>query len=268
MNLLIVALPIEAKPWISQLGLKEDPSFFPYSVFSGKELTLVVSGSGKIRSAMATTFALSRCSSLPEIVWNFGIAADSSKNRKLGSVYLQNKISDWETGKSVYPDMLVNYRIPESSLVTVGKPNENPADGSLVDMEGFGFFLAASKFLPKNRIHSLKIVSDFLESQLLDTKSITTIIEAQIETLQSIVTFIPPTSRSVLDADASAWLDRQIESLRLTETQKKEAQNMFRGFILRGGDWKEISEKFQVSPFDQKEEAKKYYAKLKRLLSA
>jgi len=128
---------------------KKDDKFL---IYENEKIKLIISNQGKINSAIATTYLLSRFEI--EYVLNIGIAGSSDK--KIGAIFLINKINE-----NLFPDILISHPFKESNIICF---DEVVIDGdySLVDMESEGFFKAAIKFLKTHQIFLIKIVSDNL----------------------------------------------------------------------------------------------------------
>lgn len=56
MIFIVTALMLEAAPIIDYFKLKKDMTIHPYSVYKGSDIALIVSGVGKLKSAMAQSF--------------------------------------------------------------------------------------------------------------------------------------------------------------------------------------------------------------------
>jgi len=140
----------EVAPIIKHYKLKKINS--PFDIFKNDEIIVIISGIGKINSAIATTYLLNNYDI--DFIINFGIAG--SKSFKIGEIFLINKIN-----KNLYPDILYSHPFNESEIIC---SDEVVTDGNfkLVDMESEGFFKASTKFLPLENIFILKIVSDNL----------------------------------------------------------------------------------------------------------
>ncbi|EKQ85221.1 hypothetical protein LEP1GSC064_1726 [Leptospira kirschneri serovar Grippotyphosa str. Moskva] len=161
-----VALFAEAKPLIESLGLNilRDKTVFP--VYQNENHTLVISGTGKIHSAMSVVFLLNEFKNqISDSSWilNFGICGARKDISEIGRSFLIHKITDESSFKNVYPDILFHSPISESALRTFDKPIFDDVvpelPNTLVDMEAFGFFTASRKFFSSDRIRVVKIVS-------------------------------------------------------------------------------------------------------------
>ena len=151
------ALELEAGPIIEKLNLKKNTDHHLYNVYTGGDFALIVSGVGKIASAMAATYMLTTLG-VPAFFVNTGIAAGDAGT----GIYLINSITDIGSGRSVYPSMLINMDLPEKPLLTSDSVIEDHLikPDFIYDMEGFGFYLAASKFMTNDRIVLIKYISD------------------------------------------------------------------------------------------------------------
>ena len=104
MRLLItVALHPEARPLITHFGLKQDTTSHAVPIFHRENHALAVSGVGRLKSAIATTYLLSRISSLDDVILlNIGIAGHTQVPKagsvELGDLFLVHKITEQATG--------------------------------------------------------------------------------------------------------------------------------------------------------------------------
>ncbi|MCB0340373.1 MAG: hypothetical protein KDD53_12250, partial [Bdellovibrionales bacterium] len=57
---IVTALHCEAKPIIDHFGLKKDAQSHQFEVFLSDEYLLLISGVGKIKAAIGTTYLLAR----------------------------------------------------------------------------------------------------------------------------------------------------------------------------------------------------------------
>ncbi|EMY11936.1 phosphorylase domain protein [Leptospira weilii str. Ecochallenge] len=172
------ALFPEAKPLIETLGLKILRDKTPFPIYRNEKYILVVSGAGKIFSAMSVVFLLNEFkNSVVDSSWilNFGICGAPKESFKIGESFLIHKIKDEGSSKSVYPDILFKSPIPESVLLTVDKPvfrNEiSELPNTLVDMEAFGFFKLRENSFLRIKFGLLKLFRIILRNWNLKKKS-------------------------------------------------------------------------------------------------
>ncbi len=164
-----VAMQSEARPLISALGLKKNHWTTHFRVYDSTECALIVSGTGKVQSAVSTTFLLAHYPiQKTDFFINFGTCGTTMPDIQPGTVFLANRIRDHETGREVFPDLLYRHGFMEAGLETFGQPVEQHhlnalhPDTGLVDMEAYGAFESARHFLPVHRIAVIKIVLDYL----------------------------------------------------------------------------------------------------------
>jgi nucleoside phosphorylase len=173
MRYIVTALISEAKPIIDFLKLQKiDDKKFP--IFSNKETTLIISGMGKVNSAIATTYLSLKSS---DTIINIGICG--ATNHKIGSLHKIKKIIDKNSQKVIHVSK------EGESLICVETPQNNPNDfkNTLVDMESFGFFQAAKKFVNKENISIFKIVSDKISDTILTPQEVEKLIKPNLESI-------------------------------------------------------------------------------------
>ena len=120
--LIVTALHAEARPLIDAYGMKRDPSTQAFETYLGDETALVVTGVGKVRSAMATAAFLSSHPVTGLTAVNVGIAgAAPGSGWDIGELFLIHKILDASTGKEQFPDLLVRSPLRECALLTVDR---------------------------------------------------------------------------------------------------------------------------------------------------
>jgi hypothetical protein len=141
---IVTALKIEAKPIIEHFKLKPGNG-----IYKNEKINLIITGQGKIKSAINTALLLSRFQ-LPTV--NFGICGSNKYDVNQG--FFIHKIIDTDTSFEYYPDF---FKDNSETLHTVSKINKY---FPLTDMEASGFFEACYKFLNVDDIIVYKIVSD------------------------------------------------------------------------------------------------------------
>ncbi|MBO4636872.1 MAG: hypothetical protein J5685_06975 [Clostridiales bacterium] len=158
------ALPYEAEAIKDSLGLApvKNGHLRRFEDQEG-QISLTVTGTGKTASACAVGYEMGANGSKGDVLINAGIAGGSFS---VGEVFLINRITDNDTGRSFYPDDpgitgscpgLKECGILCSSSVCF--ESDIPAM-SAVDMESSSFFEAASSFTGPNNIHVIKVISD------------------------------------------------------------------------------------------------------------
>jgi adenosylhomocysteine nucleosidase len=164
---LVMATMLEAKPFVSGLGLKEYETL-PFNIFGNDSILLIISGIGKANAAMACTFFIQRNNL--SVLCNMGAAGATDHELKLGECYQIEKViepdrPDLETGipSEHIPDILEG--LPCATLATQDKPVINAEErekvariARLVDMEGASVGQTCKRF--EKPCHLFKFVSD------------------------------------------------------------------------------------------------------------
>ena len=167
---IVTALYIEAKPLISLFNLKKDNTYTKFQVFSNENIKLIISGTGKIKSATALTYLISNKDIKEnDYIINIGFIASSNNNSQLRDIVYVSKIQNAYSDTTFYPEMIYKHNFLEGSLTTFDKIIENKIENvEYIDMEAYGFFQTASIFFKKDKIIILKIVSDILKENVED----------------------------------------------------------------------------------------------------
>ena len=171
MTYIVTALISEAQPIIEFLNLtkKEDKNF---PIFTNHNTTLIVSGMGKINSAIAVTYIKPT-----NKIINVGICGSSA--HEIGNLYKIKKIIDKSSQKVVH----LNQNGETLTCVDTPQNNPNLFKSTLIDMESFGFYQAARKFIDKENILIYKIVSDTISDTILTPKEVHDLITPQLKKL-------------------------------------------------------------------------------------
>jgi nucleoside phosphorylase len=164
MTIIVTALYAEAKPIIEKYRLrKKEDALFP--LYAGQDMLLIISGMTPVASAIATTYILSKNPQTDQIV-NIGICGSTKEKDQPGNCYAIRKIIDTQTDK-VYHLPVKHTSLTYTTIASYSQPQRKKIEKyHLVDMESSGFFSAAGKFLPSEKISLYKIVSDHLDATI------------------------------------------------------------------------------------------------------
>ncbi len=276
--LMTIALHAEAQPVIARFKLKQDSSF-ALPIFRRNDFWLAITGVGRIKSAIATSYLIANVQNWNKaVIFNIGIAGHTKKSGegtvKIGDSFLIHKIMEQTTGKSFLPDIFIKTPLAENSLTTVDHPLKNRdteilATG-LVDMEAAGFFQAASSFLPPHRICCIKVVSDHLDIQRIEKNFVNTLIKQALEDID--LTIAAYQNFSDKKPDVLTNFDLQIIEeiscqLRLTANRKKLLVDQVRTYKLKTGGDLPVLSSFVETTVSTKRESEFYFEKLLRKLS-
>lgn len=191
---IIVALHCEAKPIIEFYKLKKiSDRDLPFPVFVSKDenIYLIVSGVGKVKTAIATTFLYTFTGSKSHGCFlNIGIAG--SKQFSLGDCVSANKITENTTQRHWYPFVALLKNIKQTQLITHDIPQHNYPDSGMLDMEGSAFFQAATCFVSQEQVHVLKIISDNNEATLnqINQESVSLLISKNLSEITKISEYL------------------------------------------------------------------------------
>ena len=243
---IITALSFEAQPLIEHYDLTNVGNPY-FKIYESKDIMLIISGVGKLRSAVATTYLLSQIGHIDRsAAINIGLCGAYNRDCAIGTPILINKIKDMDTRYEYFPDILFSHDMVEGALETHSKvmsredsPKLKGRQGKgFVDMEAAGFFEAASSFLPPHRISCIKIVSDYLEGERIHRKDVVKAIEGavpQVQTIHRVMSQDIENMVDILDANDREYLEDMSRHLRLTVTQRHELFDTAFKYKLRTG---------------------------------
>ena len=188
MRQIIVALKCEAKPIIHRYGLKRLSDQHAFAAYENDDIMLTISGSGKIASAAATSFAHTFTGMRSHSAWlNIGIAGH--RDRAIGQGVLAQKIGNAATGKNWYPPMIIDVPCELENLLTVDKVEENFHENAIYEMEAAGFYETASRFSTAELIHCYKVISDNKRSSVsgISADVVTKLVENKMQDIETIL---------------------------------------------------------------------------------
>jgi len=276
--LLAIALHAEARPVIERFRLKQDASF-ELPVFRRDDFWLTVTGTGSMKSAIATTCLLTRVERDEDtVLFNLGIAGHTQQAEEgpvsVGDRFLANKITERSTGRSFFPDLLARTPLAESVVTTVERPLDRAdawtVEPGLADMEAAGFYQAAATFLPPHRIGCVKVVSDHLETRRLDKNRVGELVAGALDEFEATVAAyrsIDDGGKDVLTgADLQLVEDIRVR-LRLTASRHRMLSNLARSYKLHtGSDLPDLTRFTHVS-VNTRQEGDAQFERLRGILS-
>ncbi|NOQ34865.1 MAG: hypothetical protein GQ569_03115 [Methylococcaceae bacterium] len=185
---IFTALPCEAKPFIAHFKLKKSQTPQPFSIYTGERQVLVVAGSGKISMAAAVAYALAKFPAIENpVLINAGIAGHQTA--ALGELFNAHKITDADSGKNFYPQLITKNTCPSLPVYTVSKPETQYQNDCLYEMEASGFFEIATRFTTAELIQVFKVVSDNQISGIegINAKKVTEWLALQVEEIAAMI---------------------------------------------------------------------------------
>lgn len=265
-----VALGIEAKPIIKYFNLKRDNSIKKLQVFKNERVTLIITGVGILKSAIALTYILSQ-SEIDEddIFLNIGICGAKREKYSIGDIVLCNKIINSELEKSYYPDMVFNHSFKEGSLESFNTPVycEDEVVGDLVDMEGAGLFEATTYFFQSYQLNFIKIVSDYLDREVEQNQ----VEELILKSLPQIDNWLIEREKFKVEKEMDFTLEEKnmveelIKNARFTATMENELKSLLLYYKLQGKNINEILEKYRDVEIKDKRDSKKILEEIKEI---
>lgn len=265
-----VALGIEAKPIIKYFNLKRDNSIKKLQVFKNERVTLIITGVGILKSAIALTYILSQ-SEIDEddIFLNIGICGAKSEKYSIGDIVLCNKIINSELKKNYYPDMVFNHSFKEGSLESFNAPVYcgDEVVGDLVDMEGAGLFEATTYFFQNYQLNFIKIVSDYLDREVEQNQ----VEELILKSLPQIDGWLIEREKFKIEKEIDFSLEEKylieelIKNARFTATMENELKSLLLYYKLQGKNINGILEKYRDVEIKDKRNSKKILEEIKEV---
>ena len=267
---IVTALYIEAKPLISLFNLKKDNSYTKFQVFSNEDVKLIISGTGRVKSATALTYLVSKEDiKKNDYIVNVGFVA-SNKNSQLGDIVYVSKIQNAYSDFDFYPEMIYKHNFLEGSLTTFDSIVEKKIENTeYIDMEAYGFFQTASIFFKKDKIIVLKIVSDILKDKvedrvLVDFKNENLFTESYNNIYKFLVNFKTVNDDSDFTITEQELIKKVLENLRLSDTMTYELFNILRYLKIKYGNI-DILKKYENIEVTSKVQAKKLFEEIKNI---
>lgn len=263
-----VALGIEAKPIIRYFNLKRDNEIKKLQVFKSERVTLIVTGVGILKSAIALTHILSQLEvEEDDIFINLGVCGAKSEKYQIGEIVLCNRIINSELKRSYYPDMIFTHPFNEGSLESFNTPIYcgDEVEGDLVDMEGAGLFEANAYFFQSYQLNFFKVVSDYLDREV-DSGDVEELIEKSLPKIDS---WLIEREKFQVEKEVDfSFEERQefeslVERVRLTTTMEIELKSILIYYKLSGENILNILEKYKNIEIKDKRESKKILEEIK-----
>ena len=268
---IVTALYIEAKPLISLFNLKKDNTYTKFQVFSNENIKLIISGTGKIKSATALTYLISNKDIKEnEYIINIGFIASLNNNSQLGDIVYISKIQNAYSDTTFYPEIIYKHNFLEGSLTTFDKIIDNKIENiEYIDMEAYGFFQTASIFFKKDKIIVLKIISDILKENvkdriLFDFEDDNLFNESYKKIYDFLLKFvnIPTDNKNNFNNNEQDLIKKVLENLKLSDTMTYELFNILKYLKIKYGNI-DILKKYENIEVNSKVQGKKIFEEIK-----
>ncbi len=248
MVFLVTALTLEASPIIRHFRLKKDMSSGAFPVFRGGNLALAVSGTGKMKSAMAVVYLKSLFpQSKNDCLINIGFCGSTCQSLEPGEMALFHKITDRDTGRDYYPDLFYDWGLPRAELSCHSRPvtlndaellfKGNLPDTFFCDMESAGIMEAGKKFFYAHRLVILKIISDRLQPEDLNKELLTGYMTSKLPVLEAVVKSLQEESGTDFEkeSETDTLLEKLAQRYRFTAAMTEKLGAAIRRVRLMGG---------------------------------
>lgn len=230
---LCTALYYEAEAFIKSLNLKKDTSITKFQVFKSDKITLIITGTGKVKASIAVTYVLSKMISKEQcnILINIGTCGSADYSIPIGSTFICNKIIDNDTKLSYYPDIIFKHPFKENSIETFSHVvnNKKQCKCTLVDLESSGIYEAASYFFQPHEIFFIKIVSDYLDSSAIDKNKVRIIINNNLDSIVKWTSFLSENynyNKNILSPKDITLCESVSNNLKFSQYMKDELKNL------------------------------------------
>lgn len=147
-----------------------------------------------------------------------------------GGCYLVNSVTDEDSGRRYYPDMLMGPVLPEAPLITSSSIVTDPKPGYLYDMEASLICAHAMKKLAPSRIAIVKAVSDD-GSRRPSANEVTALLRGYRKEIEQIIEYF---SREPETRDYMPLPETVAEELRLTQYMKCEFEDLVHYCVVSG----------------------------------
>ena len=239
--IIINALRSEARPFIDHFGLQKQMLENELFIYEGTDISCFTTGVGKANVKKRLTSLFENKDLSRSILVNVGIAGGKKEHSEIGKLYLVNKLTDEESARIWFPDMLLQIDLPELPLTTVAKGVTDGGNNfyGLVDMEGAAIFEASVQHLPVHQLHFLKVVSDHMDMVLDNPDYVEKLIADQLPKTIEIMELLQKNGlvkQPLLDEENKKLTERLNKQLKLTVTQQHQLKELVEGYIALNSD--------------------------------
>ena len=217
------ALDCEAETLIHYFKLTEIKQYNLFRLYqsSSKSISLTITGVGKLNAAAAICYHHACLQTSPPDCWiNVGIAGH--KHLQIGEVRLVHKITDAESRKTWYPQILFQAPCATASLTTLSRPSTGYQE-TLFDLEAAGFYEMAMRLGGAELIQVVKTVSDNKDhpASRINKNAVKKLILNNIGVIHNLVNLLEPFSSELKELEKQPSLFRSIiNTFHFTRTEK------------------------------------------------
>ncbi len=219
----ICALKCEARSLIAHYRLKHctDSVSFPLYINPDKQISLTISGVGKINAAAATAFTHAFLYTEKQDIWlNLGIAGH--RELEIGEITLAHKIVDQASQCVWYPQIIFTPSCPSVEILSCDKPATDYTD-ALFEMEAAGFYATACRFASSELVHVIKIISDNQQhpAEKMSESFVAELVKEKIAVIIQIAESLSSLANHLDNSNETPdYYDQIIEQWRFTHAEK------------------------------------------------
>lgn len=265
---IFTALYCEANALIKEMGLVRDNLIHNFQVFhdDNNSVVLTVTGSGKIAAACAVS---SICTHFDangnDFFINYGCCAGIGDVTDNG-LFLCNKITDYDSKRTFYPDLLYRNNLSEAEIATVGSviSDAHGYETGMYDMEASGIYQALGYFAGPHQMSFVKFVSDKGDGENVTQSDIERLSKRYLDgLLQYIGNLQSAALEEKEDYDTEtgdSWIDRVSKDMHCSATMKASFMQLIKYCRLSGTDYKKPAQEMYAAgllPCANKNEGKK-----------
>lgn len=274
MIFICTATYFESENFIKKLSLKKDINITKFQVFKNDDITLIITGVGKIKavSALVHIFSIYKTQS-PSLLINFGICGTSNKKLHIGTTYLCNKLIDNSSKKTYYTDIIYNTPFEETSVETfdtvINSSMNYDITGDLIDMEAVGVYEGGSLFLNTHEIFIIKLISDYLDANSINKPLIKEKINCASDEIINWLNFLSTNLRKVphaISPKEAELISSIADNLKFSTTMKNDFKKELLYFKLSNGYIPDDLKQYSKVPCKSKREGKIYADSIKKKL--
>lgn len=274
MIFICTATYFEGESFIKKLSLKKDINITKFQVFKNNDITLIITGVGKIKatSALVHTFSIYNTQS-PSLLINFGICGASNKKLPIGTTYLCNKLIDNSSKKTYYTDIIYNTPFEEACIETydtiINVPIDYEITGDLIDMEAVGVYEGGSLFLHTHEIFIIKLISDYLDANSMNKPLVKEKINSATDEIINWLNFLSTNLRKVpntISPKEAELINSIADNLKFSTTMKNDFKKELIYFKLSNGYLPDDLNQYSKIPCKSKREGKIYADSIRKEL--
>ena len=270
---IFTALYQEAAPLIRQLHLKKKEIIRKTDVFTdGETLFLALTGSGELNAAVIAAAVLSRLEASQEDALIVYGSAASLKEEIGEGLYQAAKLTDANSGRSYYPDLLYRTGLTETAFLcgsTVYRKGSRTEDEyGLYDMESAAVFHAGKMYLPPHRMFFFRFVSDDGETEKVNAALLESLSERYAGPVVSFIEQLRESEtqkKPVLSEEDEKQIDELAEQLRCSASMKHTLHGYIYYAKLTGLSLKDLRAGLKL-PAENREEGKKILYEIRQFI--